>query len=123
MRWSSVLCTSTRSLDGALLAALFPTLLGLANAIWAIRTKIIVARHYIAQRSQYRFGNLLLAFSFNHGGQLTAMAWPPTHAKDYKKAMAILRPLAEHGDSQAQDEVGAIYLAGLSIPRDPVTGH
>ena len=40
-------------------------------------------------------------------------------AKDYKKALEILRPLAEQGDSQAQVTLGIMYDYGRGVTADP----
>ena len=40
-------------------------------------------------------------------------------AGDYKKALAILQPLAEAGDSQAQVTIGIMYDNGLGVASDP----
>ena len=39
--------------------------------------------------------------------------------KEYKKALAILKPLAEEGDSQAQVTVGIMYDYGQGVDKDP----
>lgn len=39
--------------------------------------------------------------------------------KDYKKALAILTPLAEEGDSQAQVTLGIMYDYGQGVEKDP----
>ncbi len=41
-------------------------------------------------------------------------------AKDYKKALEILRPLAEDGNSQAQVTLGIMYDYGQGVSKDPV---
>jgi TPR repeat protein len=38
--------------------------------------------------------------------------------KDYATAVAILRPLAEHGNATAQFRLGQFYEVGLGVPRD-----
>ena len=40
-------------------------------------------------------------------------------AKDYKKALQILRPLAEQGNSQAQVMLGILYDNGQGVDKDP----
>lgn len=40
--------------------------------------------------------------------------------KDYKKALAILAPLAEEGDSEAQVTLGIMYDFGHGVAKDPV---
>lgn len=40
-------------------------------------------------------------------------------AKDYPKALAIYRPLADKGDAFAQWMLGRMYLEGLGVPKDP----
>lgn len=40
-------------------------------------------------------------------------------AKDYKAALAILKPLAEAGDSQAQVTLGIMYDFGHGVGKDP----
>jgi TPR repeat protein len=42
------------------------------------------------------------------------------NAKDYAKAMAQWRPLAEKGDARSQGNVGALYRDGLGVKADPV---
>ena len=39
--------------------------------------------------------------------------------KDYKKALEILKPLAEEGDSQAQVTLGIMYDYGQGVDKDP----
>lgn len=39
--------------------------------------------------------------------------------KDYEKALAILKPLAEQGDSQAQVTLGIMYDYGQGVDKDP----
>ena len=39
-------------------------------------------------------------------------------SKDYEKAIAIWRPLAESGDAGAQFRVGTMYAEGLGVARD-----
>ncbi|OGT34732.1 MAG: hypothetical protein A2W28_04200 [Gammaproteobacteria bacterium RBG_16_51_14] len=54
-------------------------------------------------------------------------SWPQTYdegrqaylAKDYDKALQILRPLAEAGDSQSQITLGIMYEYGHGVPVDP----
>jgi len=41
-------------------------------------------------------------------------------AKDYKKALEILQPLAEVGNSQAQVTLGIMYDYGQGVSKDPV---
>src|SRR5690348_14433626 len=37
---------------------------------------------------------------------------------DYVTALALLRPLADHGDARAQYNLGVMYHFGLGVPRD-----
>lgn len=38
--------------------------------------------------------------------------------RDYAKALELLRPLAEQGDAEAQDELAGMYAGGWGIPQD-----
>jgi TPR repeat protein len=38
--------------------------------------------------------------------------------KDYKKALEILKPLAEQGEAKAQVILGEMYLSGKGVPQD-----
>lgn len=40
------------------------------------------------------------------------------NAQEYKKALEILLPLAEQGDSAAQVQIGAMYEEGKGVPQD-----
>ena len=44
-------------------------------------------------------------------------------AGDFKKAMALWRPLAEQGDSQAQMILGIMHDDGYGVDRDVVGAH
>ncbi|MDD5275829.1 MAG: DUF4124 domain-containing protein [Methylovulum sp.] len=39
-------------------------------------------------------------------------------ANDYIKALALLTPLAEHGNPRAQNDLGVMYSLGLGVPKD-----
>ncbi len=39
---------------------------------------------------------------------------------DYATAFRLWRPLAEHGDADAQNNLGVMYRSGLGVPQDAV---
>ena len=43
-------------------------------------------------------------------------------AKDYEKALQLLRPVAEKGDAKAQTALGVAYSFGLGVPEDSEAG-
>lgn len=63
-------------------------------------------------------------------GGLNAPAEAPTggyddalaalEAKDYARALTLLRPLAEQGMARAQSNLGVLYWQGLGTPADPI---
>jgi TPR repeat protein len=58
-----------------------------------------------------------------------AMAGPLEDARaaidrgDFPAAARIVRPLAEHGDPDAQKSLGTMYELGLGVPQDYVLAH
>src|SRR5436190_11839444 len=42
---------------------------------------------------------------------------------DFAAALAIFRPLAEKGNPRAQANLGAAYLQGVGVPKDPDEGY
>ncbi|MBF0127990.1 MAG: sel1 repeat family protein [Magnetococcales bacterium] len=45
---------------------------------------------------------------------------PPTEQIDPKRYLALVRALALEGNAKAQHNLGAMYLKGLGVPKDPV---
>ena len=50
-------------------------------------------------------------------------AWAAYEAKDYKAALAELRPLAEQGDAGAQFALGVMYAIGQGVAQDMVHAY
>ena len=43
--------------------------------------------------------------------------------RDYATAVRLIRPLAEHGDANAQYNLGVLYDNGLGVPQDRVRAY
>ncbi len=43
--------------------------------------------------------------------------------RDYATAARIMRPLAEHGDANAQYNLGVFYDNGLGVPQDKISAY
>jgi hypothetical protein len=65
---------------------------------------------------------LLLHFAPAAAGPLEDAA-AAIKRRDYATAARIIRPLAEHGDANAQYNLGVFYDNGLGVPQDKVKAY
>ena len=42
--------------------------------------------------------------------------------QDYEEALSLFRKAAEHGNSEADRNLGGMYLSGLGVEKDPAEG-
>ena len=106
---------------GVVVLLMFTFVTGVANAYLALRTKslwpgIILHSAFNITAVIYLF---LSVSALTHSVSDGMVAF---RAKDYDRAVAIWRALADRGNSSAQSSLGGMYILGRGVPRDPVAG-